>query len=96
MHPDVVLLMLLAAGVAAFPAIAWLRAQKRIRHLEMTLLARTTDLGRYEELRELVQRLSDQTEHLVDVNTQLAHRLAERVEPPLPVRAELPRAVTPH
>jgi hypothetical protein len=97
MEPAAVLTIVVAAiGAAAIPCIVWLRAQKRIRHLEMSLLAQSTDGDRYEELRALIEQVAAQTEHLADGQAQLVRRLAERIDPlPLP-RAEALRPVTPH
>jgi cytochrome c-type biogenesis protein CcmH/NrfF len=97
MPADTLLIIVLTAlGAAALPIYAWLRAQKRIRDLEMTLLAQATDADRYEELRALLQQVAAQTDSLADGQAQLARRLGDRVEalpPPLP---EPPRPVTPH
>jgi len=97
MTPDMVLIVVLAVlGAAALPLAVWLRAQKRIRHLEMTLLAQTTDGDRYEELRALLQQIATQTDHLAGAQAQLAHRLGDRMDQPPPPRAEPVRPVTPH
>jgi hypothetical protein len=95
MKADAVLVILLFAfGFAAIPLTIWLRAQKRIRDLEMTLLAQSTDADRYEELRALVQQAVTNTEQLADIQAQLARRLGDRPEP-LP-RATHDRPITPH
>jgi hypothetical protein len=67
MPADTFLIIALAAlGIAAIPLAGWLRAQKRIRDLEMTLLAETTGTDRYEELFLLLQQVAAQTEQLAD------------------------------
>lgn len=97
MPPGAVLAIAFTAiAAAAIPCLVWLRAQKRIRHLEMTLLAQSTDGDRYEELRALVEQVAAQTEHLADSQAQLVRRLAERVDPLPAPRAEALRPVTPH
>ncbi len=97
MTPDTVLIIVLTAlGAAAVPLVVWLRAEKRIRHLEMTLLAQTTDGDRYEELRVLLQQIAAQTDHLADTQAQLARRLGDRVDQLPPSRAEPGRPITPH
>jgi hypothetical protein len=97
MTPNVVLSIVLASlGTAAVPCFVWLRAQRRIRHLEMTLLTQTTDVERYDELRLMLQQVATQVEHLADAQTQLARRLGERSEPIALPRAEPLRPVTPH
>lgn len=97
MTPDTVLIIVLAAlAAASIPFLVWLRAQRRIRHLEMTLLAQTTDTDRYEELRSLVQHLAAQTEQLADQQALLTERLTNRQEISAPGRADQSRAVTPH
>ena len=97
MPADTMLIILLAALVStAVPCVAWLRAQKRIRDLEMALLAQATDADRYEELRGLLQHVAAQTEQLADYQAQVVRRLNERVEPlPLP-KAAPDRPITPH
>lgn len=95
--PDTLLIMLLTGiAASAVPIIAWFRAQKRIRHLEMTLLAQTTDVDRFEELRTLVQHLAAQTEQLTDAHEQLTRRLSDWPDRLLPPPAEHQRPVTPH
>jgi hypothetical protein len=97
MTPDVVLSIVLASlGTAAVPFFIWLRAQKRIRHLEMTLLAQSTDSDRYEELRGLIEQIAVQTDHLADTQAQLVRRLGDRLEQLPPGRPEQLRPVTPH
>lgn len=97
MTPDTVLIIVLAAIAAGAPSLlVWLRAQKRIRHLEMTLLARTTDAERYEELRSLIEQIAAQTEQLVDQQALLASRLGERRDLHPPSRGDQARPVTPH
>ena len=97
MPPDTLLIILLTAlGVASIPVLVWFRAQKRIRALEMALLAQATDGDRYEELRALLQQLAAQTEQLADNQALLTRRLAERLDQPLPPRLEAGRPVTPH
>jgi cytochrome c-type biogenesis protein CcmH/NrfF len=97
MHADTVLTILLTAlAAAALPLAALLRAQKRIRDLEMTLLAQTTDADRYEELRGLLQQMVLQTDQLADNQAQLARRLTERVEALPPPRLDLAQPSTPH
>jgi hypothetical protein len=97
MAPDEVLIIVLAAlGISSVPLIVWLRAQKRIRHLEMTLLAQSTDGDRYDELRALLQQIAVQTEQLVDNQAQLARRLGDHLDQPAPRHIEPGRAVTPH
>jgi uncharacterized coiled-coil protein SlyX len=98
MPADTLLIIILTAlGVAGLPLAVWLRAQRRIRHLEMTLLTQSMDADRYEELRALLQQVASQTEQLADHQAQLVRRLADRAEPPL---AQLPpgqaRPITPH
>jgi len=96
MPADTLLIILLTAlGVGAIPAVVWLRAQKRIRHLEMTLLAQTTDGDRYEELRSLLEQVAAQTEQLADHQAQLARRLADRIDSP-PMLPDRARSTTPH
>ena len=97
MHADIMLIILLTAlGGAAIPLVAWWRAQKRIRHLEMTLLAQTTDSDRYEELRDLLQRVAAQTDELADHQALLVRRLGERLEALPPARPDQGRPITPH
>lgn len=97
MPPAAALAIAIAAlGIAGLPFLVWLRAQKRIRHLEMTLLAQSTDADRYEELRALLEQVATQTEQLADGQAQLARRLGERQDLLPPVRAESLRPVTPH
>jgi uncharacterized protein HemX len=97
MTPDAVLLIVLSAlGIAAVPVAVWLRAQKRIRHLEMTLLAQSTDGDRYDELRALLDRIAAQTEAIADMQAQLARRVAEQVDRLPPPRVEPSRPITPH
>ncbi len=97
MHADTVLIILLAAlASTAVPCVAWLRAQKRIRDLEMTLLAQSADADRYEELRGLLQQVAAQTEQLADYQAQVARRLNERVEPLPQSRPAPDRPITPH
>lgn len=97
MPADTLLIIVLAAlGAAALPLVAWFRALKRIRNLEMTLLAQATDADRYDELRALLQQVASQTDQLADNQAQLARRLSERPEPLQPPRAALDRPVTPH
>jgi hypothetical protein len=97
MTPDTVLIIVLAAlSVAAVPFVVWLRAQRRIRHLEMTLLAQSVDSDRYEELRTLLQQLAAQTEQLTHQQSVLAERLEGGRELLAPPKGEHPRAVTPH
>jgi hypothetical protein len=97
MTPDTLLLIVLTAlGAAAVPLFVWLRAQKRIRHLEMTLLVQTTDDDRYEELRSLLQQIAAQTEHLADAQAELARRLGDRMDQLPAPRAEPVRPSTPH
>lgn len=97
MTPDVVLIIVLAAlSVAAVPFLVWLRAEKRIRHLEMTLLTQSVDSDRYEELRTLLQQLAAQTEQLSNQQAVLAERLEDRRELLAPPKADQPRIVTPH
>ena len=96
MRADVVLMMLLSGlGLAALPALAWWRAQRRIRHLEMSLLAQASDADRYDDLRALVQQIADQTEQLADTQGELARRLSEREALPAP-RVDPARSITPH
>ena len=97
MPADTALIILLAAlaGVA-FPTVAWFRAQKRIRDLEMTLLAQATDGDRYEELRTVMQQVVSNTEQLADTQAQIARRLNDRVEPLQLPRTAHDRPVTPH
>ncbi len=99
MRPDTVtLLVLLLSSIAAsaIPIVAWLRAQKRIRQLEMTLMAQDIESAKNEDLRDLMQRLVEQTEQLADVQALLSHRLNHRGEP-LPLSpAAADRVVTPH
>jgi len=97
MPPDTLLIILLTAiGAAALPALALLRAQRRIRHLEMTILARSTDTDQLEMVRDLLERLALQTEQLTDQQALLAARLAERQGIPLAKGPEAERPVTPH
>jgi hypothetical protein len=97
MHPDMLLIVLLAGlGGAAIPMFAWLRAAKRIRDLEMTLLAQTTDADRYEELRGLLQQIALQSDNLADTQARLVGRLTDGPVQ-LPPSAPMPsRPVTPH
>lgn len=96
MPPNAVLAVVLAVlGLAAIPAWIWARAQRRIRHLEMTLLAQSTDLDRYDELKQLIQQVALQTEQLADQQARLGDRLSEWRELP-GARSEQPRDVTPH
>lgn len=96
MHPDVFVALLAVLAVVAFPFVAWLRAQKRIRDLEMTLLTRTIDAERYDELLGLLKQIATQTDQLADTQTQLARRLAERGERMLPPAGEPSPLITPH
>ncbi|MEO8139533.1 MAG: hypothetical protein ABI742_07810 [Gemmatimonadota bacterium] len=97
MNPDAVAFVVLSAlGIASIPVLVWYRAQKRIRHLEMSLLAQTTDVDRYEELRLLLERLATQTEQLADQQALLAERLIGRRELLPPGRSEQPAVNTPH
>lgn len=96
MHPDVFIALLAVLAAVALPFVAWLRAQKRIRDLEMTLLARTIDAERYDELLGLLKQVAAQTDQLADTQTQLARRLAERGERLLPPGAEPSPRITPH
>lgn|SRR5512147_2748060 len=97
MPPDTVLIIVLSAlGASAAPILLWLRAQKRIRDLEMTLLMRTTDAEQFDELRSLVERLAAQTEQLVEQQSILAARLGERRDPAVLPRPEQARPITPH
>lgn len=97
MHADTVLIMLLTAiGASAAPLYAWFRAHRRIRDLEMTLLARTTDMEHLGDVRELLERLASQTEQLTDQQALLASRLAERHDLLPPPRGEGIRPITPH
>lgn len=97
MTADTVLMVVLAAlGAASIPFLVWLRAQKRIRHLEMTLLAQTTDTDRYDELRALLQHLAAQTEQLADQQALFTERLSARREISPPGRADRSQVVTPH
>ncbi|MFN8653667.1 MAG: hypothetical protein U0133_17310 [Gemmatimonadales bacterium] len=98
MNPDVVLIMLLAMMATAIPSfIVWLRASRRIRDLEMTLLTRTTDEAREEDLRQLLEQLLIRTEQLSDQQALLVARLGERAELRLPApKPEQSRPVTPH
>ena len=96
MPADTFLILLLAGlAAAALPLAAWIRALKRIRNLEMTLLAQATDVDRYEELRALLQQVAAQTEQLANIQAQLARRLTDR-ELPSPRRSDPERLVTPH
>lgn len=97
MPADTLLIILLAAlaGVT-IPAVAWFRAKKRIRDLEMTLLSQATDADRYEELRGVMLQVVSNTEQLADTQDRIANRRNDRVEsPPLPKPAA-DRPVTPH
>lgn len=97
MPPNVLFVIFLTiVGTAAVPTIAWIRALRRIKHLEMTLLTHTTDGDEYAELRGLIQQVADQTSQLVDNQALLSRRLTDRIEPPLPGRADVERPVTPH
>lgn len=98
MHPDVVLTILLAALATGIPSfMVWLRASRRIRDLEMTLLARTTDEAREEDLRQMLEHLLARTEQLSDQQALLVARLTERSDLRLsPPKAEQARPVTPH
>ncbi len=97
MPPGAVFAIALAAlTIAGIPVLVWLRAQKRIRHLEMTLLAQATDVDRYEELRAMLQQLTAQTEQLADTQAQLARRLGDGVDQLRGPRIEPARPVTPH
>jgi len=97
MPADTVLIIVLAAlGGAALPLLAWLNAQRRIRHLEMTLLTRSTDAERYDELRGLLQQLAIQTEQLADTQDQLARRFADQSSQLPPARPDPGQPITPH
>jgi uncharacterized coiled-coil protein SlyX len=97
MPADTLLIILLTAlGSAAVPLVAWWRAQRRIRELELLLLAQAPDLERYEELRQLVHRLSSETDQLADNQALLARRLSERADQLAAPRPERSRPVTPH
>lgn len=72
MPADTLLIILLAAlGGAALPLLGWLRAQRRIRHLEMTLLAQASDQDRFEELSAAMRGLAQQNEQLLDAQSSL-------------------------
>ena len=97
MHADTFLIAILAALAAvALPLGAWLRAQKRIRDLEMTLLTQATDADRYDELRALLQQVISQTDHLADQHATLARRLSDRGDQLLGPRMDPTRPATPH
>ena len=97
MHADVFLIIILSAlGLAAIPVAGWLRAQKRIRDLEMTLLSETIGTDRYEELFLLLQQVAAQTEQLADHQAHLARQLSQRIEAQPPVRPERQQPQTPH
>ncbi len=99
MHPDVVLIMLIAvAGVAAIPTLAWFRAQRRIRDLEMALMAQATADEQLTEVQRQLERIAASTDQLLDQQGLLTARLGDRRELPPPAlpRPESPRAVTPH
>jgi hypothetical protein len=97
MPADTMLMILLTAlAVAGLPLGLLLRAQKRIRHLEMTLLTQATDGDRYEELRALLQQVAVQTDQLADAQAQLARRVAERMDQLPPPRPDQERPITPH
>ncbi len=94
---DAVLIALLVAlGSAALPLVGWFRAQRRIRHLEMTLLAQSTDGDRYEELRALLEQVAAQTDQLADAQTAIARRLVERMDALPAPRSSEQRPITPH
>jgi uncharacterized coiled-coil protein SlyX len=96
MTPNAVLTIVFGVlGLCAIPAWIWLRGQRRIHDLEMTLLTQSTDLVRYEELKALIQQLAQRTEDIADQQARLADRLVERQSLPAP-RPEPPRVVTPH
>ena len=97
MPADTLLIILLTAlGSAAIPLVAWWGSQRRIRKLELLLLAQAPDVERYEELRELVHQLSSETDQLADNQALLARRLSERVDQLAAPRAESSRPVTPN
>lgn len=97
MPADTLLIILLTAlGVAGLPLALWLRALKRIRHLEMTLLVETTDSDRYEELRMLLHRIATQTDQLADNQAQLVRRLVDRMDRTLPPPVDSGHPITPH
>ncbi len=99
MHPDVVLIMVAtAAGFAAIPTIAWFRAQRRIRDLEMALMAQATAEEQLTEVQRQLERITAQADQLLDQQGLLAARLGDRRElpPPASPRPEPPRVVTPH
>ena len=98
MHADTFLIAILAALAAvALPLGAWLRAQKRIRDLEMTLLTQATDADRYDELRALLQQVISQTDHLADQHATLARRAHDvgRILNPPPI-PEVPEPLLAH
>jgi enoyl-CoA hydratase/carnithine racemase len=97
-HLDTLLLILLSAlAGGVIPTMAWLRTARRLRHLEMTLLAQTTDADQYAELRALLEHVAQQTEQLADAQAQLARRVAERPPEALPPgRPDASRPITPH
>lgn len=97
MHADTLLIAILAAlAAAAFPLGAWWRAQKRIRDLEMTLLAQATDADRYDELRTMLQQVISQTDHLADQHATLTRRLSDRADQLPGPRMDPMRPATPH
>ena len=97
MHPDAFLLLVLTVlAVGAIPVLVWYKAQKKIRQLEMTLMAQDIEANRNDDLRSLIQQVAEQVEVLADGQAQLARRLNERIEAPqLPPPAPV-QAVTPH
>lgn len=96
--PDTLLIVLLAALTAGAPSLfIWLRASRRIRDLEMALLARTTDETREDEVRHLLEHLLSQTDQLADQQAVILSRLAERPDiRALPSKNDQARPITPH
>ena len=94
MHPDTVLIIVVvAAAVAALPTLAWARALRRIRDLEMALMAQATDEEALADIHRQLAQIAAQSEHLLDQQSLLAARLGDRRSalPPAP-----PQAITPH
>ncbi len=97
MPADTLLIIVLTAlGATTAPLALWLRALRRIRHLEMTLLVQTTDSDRYEELRALLNQIEVHTDQLADSQALLARRLGDRIDQLPLAGVDHPRSITPH
>jgi len=95
MPADTLLIILLAAlGGAALPLLGWLRAERRIRHLEMTVLAQASDQDRFEELSAALRGLALQNEQLLDAQPSLMRR--SPMSPEGRSRPDAAGPITPH